>query len=74
MKTFLKNTEINKLSTFYNYKFLDVDVRLFFYAFLLEQAIKNNRILSNNLGYREQIETRRKNGRRKERNWGRNYT
>nr|DAP20293.1 MAG TPA: hypothetical protein [Caudoviricetes sp.] len=29
----MKNTEINKLLTFYNYKFLDVDVRLFFMPF-----------------------------------------
>lgn len=32
--------KINKLLIFYNYKFLDVDVRLFFYAFLLIAGIK----------------------------------
>lgn len=32
--------KINKLLTFYNYKFLDVDVRLFFYAFLLIAGYK----------------------------------
>ena len=36
--------KINKLLTFYNYKFLDVDVRLFFMPFYWLQAIKNNRI------------------------------
>mgnify|MGYP000369296286 FL=1 len=39
-----RTKRINKLLTFYNYKFLDVDVRLFFMPFYCLQAIKNNRI------------------------------
>jgi hypothetical protein len=48
--------KINKLLTFYNYKFfLDVDVRLFFMPFYCLQALKNNRIFNVTIWAKEQI-------------------